>query len=69
MCSYVNKLDFKNPGIALNDETYPRFADKSLFFYFGGNGFVINRTVFNRNKPFNGRFCGFNLQGPFRWRD
>ena len=25
------------PGIALNDETYPRFADKSLFFYFGGD--------------------------------
>ena len=35
MRSYVNRLDLKNPGIALNDETYPRFADKSLFFLEG----------------------------------
>ena len=30
------------PGIALNDETYPLSADKSLFFYFGGDCFVNN---------------------------
>lgn len=35
MRSYVNRLDFY-PGIALNDETYPLSADKSLFFYCGG---------------------------------
>jgi hypothetical protein len=50
-----------DPGIALNDETYPRFADKSLFFLSWRGSFVGNRTDFDWNKPFDGCFCCFDM--------